>query len=168
MGIEPNHNPLGDYDRMGVSRHLFHGYAMSLEVTPAMIASFRAFSAAFGDSAVWPDDVVTMALNEGITETNARRWGKYRDHPQNYRRRGIFYFAAHWLSSTYVTGTAADPSNINSAARLNLSGKSVGDESVQYRITEIQSTGDDWLSTTLYGVQYLRLRDRAGLGGEIV
>ena len=129
----------------------------------AMITAFRERMKAFVDDTVWPDAVVEDALCEAIAETNQARWGVYKAECGNFRMRGIFYFAAHWLSSMYLTG-ASDTSAVNPSARLNLSGKSVGDESVQYRITEIQSTGDDWLSTTVYGVQYLRLRSRAGMG----
>lgn len=135
----------------------------------AMIQSFRNRMKAFADVARWPDDVIEQALCEAIAETNRSRWGEYRDHCQNFRQRGMFYFAAHWLSITYLTGAGAtDPGNINPTARLNLSGKSVGDESVQYRITAMEETVNDWLSLTNYGVQYMRLRRRAGMGAVCV
>lgn len=139
-----------------------------LDPDAAMIASFRDRQKAFSDAAKWPDDVVGQALCDGIMETNKQRWGTYKDDCKNFRQRGIFLFAAHWLALTYLTQNASDPSNINPTARLNLSGKSVGDESVQYRITAIQNTGDDWLSTTHYGVQFFRLRRRAGMGAVAV
>lgn len=140
------------------------------DLTPdaAMIAAFRTRQPAFADDAKWPDAVVEQALCEGITETSRARWGKYADVCSNFRQRGIFFFTAHWLSLTYLTQDASTPSNINPTARLNLSGKSVADESVQYRITEMQNTGDDWLSTTHYGVQFYRLRRRAGIGAVAV
>ena len=135
----------------------------------AMITAFRERMAAFSDVTKWPDAVVDQALCEAATETNRGRWGKYTDDCKNFRQRGMFYYAAHWLSLTYLTGAGAtDPGNINPTARLNLSGKSVADESVQYRITEMQNTGDDWLSTTHYGVQFYRLRRRAGMGAVAV
>lgn len=137
---------------------------MPLEITPAIIASFRIAQPAFGDVTKWPDSVVGESLCEADAETGGRGWGAFEDLCSNFKRRGMYYFAAHWLASTYLTGDASDPSNISPGARLNLSGKSVGDESVQYRITAIQNTGDDWLSTTIYGTQYLRLRRRAGMG----
>lgn len=130
----------------------------------AMITAFRTRQPAFADETKWPDAVVEQALCEGITETNRARWGKYADVCSNFRQRGIFFFAAHWLSLTYLTQDASSPSNINPTARLNLSGKSVGDESVQYRITAMEKTINDWLSTTHYGVQFMRLRTRAGMG----
>ena len=140
------------------------------ELTPdaAMITAFRVRQPAFSDQVKWPDAVVESALCEGITETNRSRWGVYADVCSNFRQRGIFFFAAHWLALTYLTQDASVPGNINPTARLNQSGRSVADESVQYRITEMQNTGDDWLSTTHYGVQFLRLRRRAGIGAVAV
>ena len=141
------------------------------DLTPdaAMIASFRTRQPAFSDATKWPDAVVEQALCDGIMETNKKRWGVYADDCQNFRQRGIFLFAAHWLSLTYLTQAGAtDPSNINATARLNLSGKSVGSESVQYRITQMEHTINDWLSTTHYGVQFMRLRHRAGIGAVAV
>lgn len=130
----------------------------------AMIAAFRDRMKGFTSTDDWPDEIIEDSLCEAIEETSKARWGEYADECGNFRQRGIFYFAAHWLSSMYLLGTASDPSAIPSAARLNLSGKSVGDESVQYRITAIESTMNDWLSTTIYGVQFMRLRNRAGMG----
>ena len=80
----------------------------------------------------------------------------------------MFYFAAHWLVVTYLQGTAADPSAISPTARLNVASKGVGDENISYRVGAIQKTEDDWLSLSNYGVQYLRLRKRAGMGALAV
>lgn len=123
-----------------------------------MIASFRSDMPAFSDDTTWPDDVVKRALYRADTETGSSRWKSYKDDPRNTKRNGMFYFAAHWLSVTYTTATAEDESNINASARLNVAAKSVGDESVTYRVGEMQDTGDDWLSLTDYGVQYYRMR----------
>lgn len=138
-----------------------------IEITPEIITSFRTVYPQYSDDTKWPDSVVEIALCEGDAETGGKGWGVYRDDCHNFKRRGMFLFAAHWLASTYPRG-ATDPSVVDPSARLNVSGKSVGDESIQYRITEIQSTGDDWLSTTLYGTQFLRLRRRAGMGARAV
>lgn len=138
-----------------------------MDITAEIIASFRTAKPEFSVLATWPDTVVTTALCEGDVETGSSRWGGYVDDCHNFKQRGMFLFAAHWLASTYPKG-AADPTAVKPAARLNISGKSVGDESIQFRITEIQSTGDDWLSTTIYGTQFLRLRRRAGMGAMAV
>ncbi len=120
---------------------------------------------AFRDTTKWPDDAVTAALYEAYAETGSKRWGGLViDSPTNFRRRGMFLFAAHWLCVTYPQGTAEDAGDITPTARLNISAKSVGDESVTYRVGAIQDTQNDWLSLTDYGVQFLRLRIRAGMG----
>jgi len=141
---------------------------MPIDITPGLIQSFRTAQPAFSDSVKWPDSVIDQALCEADAETGGKRWGAFEDICSNFKRRGMFFYAAHWLASTYLNQDASDPSNISPIARLNVSGKSVGDESIQYRITQIESTGTDWLSTTNYGVQFIRLRKRAGMGAVAV
>ena len=131
------------------------------------ISVFRSLMPAFADDAKWPDATVQTALDEGEAETNSTRWGDYADDATNFRNRGIRYYAAHWLSSFYGTG-ATDPTSVRSDARQNVSSKSVGDESVAYRITQMEDTGNDWLGTTIYGTQYWRLKKRAGMGALAV
>jgi len=131
------------------------------------IAIFRSLMPAFTDDTKWPDDTVQMALDEAEVETNSERWGVYDDTSTNFRNRGIRHFAAHWLSSFYGS-SATDPTSVAYQARQNVSSKSVGDESVSYRITAMESTGTDWLSTTIYGVVFIRLRTRAGMGAIVV
>ena len=133
-----------------------------------LIPSFRLAQPAFSDPAVWPDAVITGALCEADVETGGRDWGPFVDICSNFKRRGMYFFAAHWLATTYVQGNASDPSQISPTARLNVANKSVGDESLSYRITAIQDTANDWLSLTNYGVQFLRLRRRAGMGARAV
>ena len=139
-----------------------------VDITPEIITSFRAAQPAFGDEAKWPDVTVEAALCEGDVETDGSGCGAFEDVCRNFKRRGWYLFTAHWLASTYLTQTAVDPSVISPNARLNVSAKSVGDESVTFRVGAIQEAGDDWLSLTNYGVQYLRLRRRAGMGARAV
>jgi hypothetical protein len=139
-----------------------------VEITAEVIASFRESMPAFTDDSKWPDFSVEQALCESDTETGGRGWGGFIDECRNFKRRGMFFYAAHWLATTYVDQTAVDASNISPSARLNVAAKSVGDESVTYRVGSIQSTEDDFLSLTNYGVQYLRLRKRAGMGARAV
>lgn len=128
---------------------------------------FRTLMPAFADDAKWPDDVVQTALSEGEAETNPERWGIYSDDATGFRNRGIRYYAAHWLCSFYGS-SATDPASVRPDARQNVSSKSVGDESVAYRITQMEDTGNDWLGTTIYGTQYWRLKKRAGMGALAV
>lgn len=143
---------------------------MTVQITPELITAFRESSQgrAFSDVTKWPDDVVEDALCEADAETGSSRWGTYQDDCRNFKRRGMFYFAAHWLAVTYLTQDASYPSNISPTARLNVAAKSVGDESVQYRVTGIEPTVRDWLSLTNYGVQFMRLLGRAGKGAVAV
>lgn len=141
---------------------------MTVEITTEIITSFRTVMPAFSDNTVWPDVIVEQALCEADVETGSSRWGTFVDNCRNFKRRGMFYFAAHWLATTYINQDASDPAVISPSARLNIAAKSVGDESVTYRVGAIQDTEDDWLSLTNYGVQYLRLRGRAGKGAVAV
>lgn len=141
---------------------------MAIDITPALIASFRLAQPAFSDVVKWPDDVVIGALCEGDAETGGRGWGAFEDICSNFKRRGMFFYTAHWLATTYLSQDASDPSVISPTARLNVAAKSVGDESITFRVGAIQSTEDDWLSLSNYGVQYLRLRRRAGMGARAV
>lgn len=136
----------------------------TVDITPAVIASFRVTMPAFADLVKWPDAIVEQALCEADAETGSSRWGVFEDECRNTKRRGLFYYGAHWLATTYLTQDASDASNISPSARLNVAAKSVGDESVTYRVGGIQETEEDWLSLTNYGVQFLRLRRRVGMG----
>jgi hypothetical protein len=135
-------------------------------ITPAMITQFRTEMFAFVDPVKWPDALITQALCEADTETGSSRWGVYGPECNNFKRRGMFYFAAHWLSTNYgVAGASAD---VASEARLNVQSKSVGDESISYRVPQMMDVGTDWLTFTVYGQQFYRLRKRAGMGAIAV
>jgi hypothetical protein len=137
-----------------------------MDITQAMVDSFRAEFQAFSDETKWPDALITCALCEADCETGSTRWGAYQDECHNFKRRGMFYFAAHWLATNYGTaGVTADPS---SEARLNVQAKSVGDESIDFRVPKMMDVGDDWLTFTNYGMQFYRLRRRAGMGAIVV
>lgn len=139
-----------------------------VDINADVVTAFRESMAAFTDDLKWPADIVEQALCEADAETGGRGWGGFENTCRNFKRRGMFYYAAHWLATTYVDQTAADASNISPSARLNVAAKSVGDESVQYRVGALQDTADDWLSLTNYGVQYYRMRKRAAMGARVV
>lgn len=142
---------------------------MALEITPEIIAAFRAkFGGLFADETKWSDDIVTEALCEGDAETGSCRWGVYQDVCSNFKQRGMFYYAAHWLITNYPSASGAtNPSNPSVAPKYTTASKSVGDESIAFVNSKGNSelaAGDEWLTTTSYGQQYLRLRRRAGMG----
>ena len=141
-----------------------------IEITQEIIDAFRASKPAFSNDNKWPDDVVTSAMCEAFPECGGRGWGEFDvNNCQNFKLRGVFLYAAHWLSVEYSTGNGAlDPTSVNATARLNVAAKSVRDESVTYRVTAMERTVNDWLSLTNYGVQFMRLRGRAGMGARAV
>ncbi len=141
-----------------------------MDITTEIVDHFRVKQPAFADVKVWPKESVFEALVEANAETGGSGWGVYDPDSQgNLKQRGLYYFAAHWLSVTYPTSEGASaPANIVATARLNVASKSVGDESITYRVGAIQDTENDWLSLTNYGVQFLRLRRRAGMGARAV
>lgn len=137
-----------------------------MEITDEIIEAFRAFMPAFADLTNWPDELVETALCEADTETGSSRWGVFQLDWKNFKWRDMAYFAAHWLSINY--GNLGATSNPGSEARLNVMGKSVGDESIQYRTPSMMDVGNDWLTYTNYGTQFWRLRRRAGMGAKAV
>jgi hypothetical protein len=139
---------------------------MTMIITQEILDAFRLWEPPFSDVTKWPDNVLTRAFSEAFPECGGSGWGAFDVTDwQNFKLRGVFNFAAHWMSVKYNTGQGAtDPSVSNASARLNVAAKSVRDESVTYRVGGIQSTQNDWLSLTNYGVQFLRQRDKVGMG----
>ncbi len=137
-----------------------------IEITPQLIDSFRADKPAFSDDTKWPDDFIASALIEADVETGGAGWGGFEDNGHNFKRRGMFLFAAHWLATNYSDAGASNTPS--SDARLNVQSKSVGDESISYRVPSMMGVGDDWLTYTNYGTQFYRLRRRAAMGALTV
>lgn len=137
-------------------------------ITPEVLTAFRAeFNGTFSDATKWPDSVLTDALCEADAETGGRGWGAFSLDCNNFKWRGMRYYAAHWLSSNYPAG-AAIGTGLPSDARLNVSSKSVGDESITYRVAKMVDAGNDWLTYTVYGQQFYRFRRRAAMGARAV
>lgn len=140
---------------------------MSVNITEQVIAAFRAAFPAFSSedpTTGWDDNTVTIALCEGDAETiNGKRWGAFvLDDCRNMKRRGMFFYAAHYLASFHPNGQGS----MSGAANNVVQSKSVGDESVTFAVGNIAagSAADAWLSSTSFGQNYLRLRKRAGMG----
>lgn len=139
-----------------------------MEITPEIITAFRTQPpyTAFGDDTVWSDDVVEAALCDGDAETGGKGWGSYEDVCSNFKRRGMFLYAAHFLASTYPKGDTMG--SVSGGAKNGTASKSVGDESISYNVAAVTTQGDAWLSSTGFGQQWLRLRRRAGMGARAV
>ena len=137
-----------------------------LENVDEIMADFRYEQDEFEDVNLYPDKVIKKCLFRSNQEIGSR-WGNFKlGDPTSFARQGLFLFASHWLVINY-RGSADSTNNIKQDAQLNVSSKSVGDASVEYRITSMQGTEDDWLSVTNYGVQFLRLRSMI-IGGVSV
>lgn len=133
-----------------------------------VIAAFRIWplgGQAFADVAKFPDSLIQYALCEADSDTGSSRWGIYQEECHNLKQRGMFYYAAHWLSVYYPDGLDSD---VNQEARLNVASKSVGDESIAYRVPSMLEVNNDWLTWSVYGQQYYRLRKRVGMGAVAV
>ena len=122
-----------------------------MEISEDIICDFRRFFPPFSDRNNWPSEIIRQQMIEADCITGGRCWGKFNiDDDHNLKKRGTYFFG----------NSANDPTNVEASARLNIASKSVGDESVSYRITAMESTIDDAISTTVYGVQFMTLRRR--------
>lgn len=142
---------------------------INIPVTPEMVADFREFYEEFADLDKWPDAKITKALNitRGEFGTCAN-WGLYGAY--SFLQRGWFALAAHYLTWNAAT-TAATGADGSASTPYAVSSKSVRDESVSYAIPEANTSLTVWdaaLALTPYGLEYLRLRSRAGMGAICV
>ena len=137
-----------------------------MDITPAIVADFRAyFGEQFADTNTWPESIVSGVLCEADAETGGSGWGPFALDCHNFKRRGMYLFAAHWLTFFYGDNPAG---GIGGIARLNTQSKSVGDESISYRVASMMDAGNDALTYTVYGQQFYRLRRRAGMGARVI
>ncbi|MCC8385311.1 DUF4054 domain-containing protein [Photorhabdus laumondii subsp. laumondii] len=135
-----------------------------MEVTAQIVTDFREYYPEFGNVDEWPDKSVIQALEEGNSETG-KRWLKYNARPASIKKRGMFAFAAHQL----VMRKRAINGDVGAAYAI--SSKSVGDESTSFAVPSV--TSDELiingnLPLTSYGLEFLRLRRRAGTGGMMI
>lgn len=135
-----------------------------MDISAQIVADFREYYPEFSDITLWAEQTVIQALEEGDSETG-KRWLKYNARPASIKKRGLFAFAAHRL----VMRKRAISGDVGAAYAI--SSKSVGDESTSFAVLAV--TADDLningdLPLTTYGVEFLRLRRRAGTGGMMV
>ena len=136
-----------------------------MNITPEILAEFReAYNGEFSELATWSDKVMMPMLCRADFMTGGRGWGPY-DTGECYslKKDGMFTYAAAMLEAFYQ----GDPEGgIAAEARLNVAGKSVGDEATQYRVAAIQSAANDFLTYTVYGQLFVALRHMAYLGAR--
>ena len=134
-----------------------------MDITPEIVSDFRAAYPLFSDATEWPDSITVDALGQGDMSTNGCHWGAFvLGDATNRKRRGMYLYAAHVLVTTYPGG-ASDPSSQDPYQRSRVQSKAVGDESVSYAIVATGSVGDEWLGSTQFGQQYLRLSRQFGV-----
>ncbi len=137
-----------------------------MQITPDVVADFRNyFNGQFSDAAKWSDDTIKEVLCEADAETGGSGWGVFALGCDNFKRRGMYLYAAHWLTFFYGDNP---PNGVGGIARLNTQAKQVGDESISYRVAAMMDAGNDALTYTVYGQQFYRLRRRAGMGARVV
>lgn len=138
-----------------------------MQITPEVVSDFRQyFNGQFSDAQKWSDALLKDVLCQADSETGVMEWGGYKlGDCHNFKRRGMYHFAAAYLSAFY----GGDPEGgIPTEARLNTFGKSVGDESIQYRVAAMMDAGNDFLTYTVYGQEFYRMRKRAYRGARAV
>lgn len=136
--------------------------SMSDNITDEIVCDFRRFFPEFSDCNKWPTAIIRQNMIEADCQTGGSGWKSFDiTKDSNFKKRGMYYYCGHKLTVTYGNNGANDPTSVKSEARLNIASKSVGDESVTYRITAMENTADDFLSTTLYGQMFVTLRRRA-------
>lgn len=138
-----------------------------MDITSAIITDFRAqYNGQFSDNEKWSDDMLQSVLCEADAETGGSGWGAFDlTDCHNFKKRGMYLFAAHWLSFFY----GSDPTNgVSEIARLNTQQKQVADESISFRVAQMMDAGNDALTYTVYGQQFYRLRRRAGMGARVI
>lgn len=139
-----------------------------MDITTQVISDFRVYFPEFNDSSRWSDTILSLVLSEGDEETGSSRWGVYA--ATSFKARGMFSFAAHRAVIREAVARATSAGGI-AAGAAEVQSKSVGDESVSFAaasVTVSESAPLSDLNSTSYGKEFLRLRNRAGMGPAVV
>lgn len=139
-----------------------------MDITTDVIVDFRTWSGGMGifaDTVKYPDALVQYALCRGDAATGSCRWGAYQAECHSNKMVGMFLYTAAWLSMYYPDGIDGGAST---EARLNVASKSVGDESIAYRVPQMLEVNNDFLTYTIFGQEFYSLRKRIGMGALAV
>lgn len=128
-----------------------------MKITSEIIEDFRGeFGVTFVDPNKWTDEILYWALCRADSETGGSPWGPYKlGDCHNFKRRGMYLYAAAMIVNFFGDSPGAPVSGI---ARLNTAAKSVGDESIQYRVAAMMDAGNDFLTYSAYGQEFYRIR----------
>lgn len=143
----------------------------SVTIDLTTVAEFRAYYPEFSDEVKWTDAEILRALNVSIGDIGGcgcSGWGTYL--PYSILQMGWFALTAHNLTmdaaraaAVGMTGSASTPYAVAS--------KSVRDESVSNAIPGSNASLSAWdalLALTPYGIDFLKYRNRAGMGAICV
>ncbi len=100
------------------------------------------------------DSRVQFFLDDAELEVGEAAWGTLYE-------KGVFLLAAHLLKLDQIR---QDTDTDSGDSGSNVTSRSVGDVSVSFAKATAQSVTDDWYLQTSYGVEYLRLKRRMGMG----
>ena len=126
------------------------------------VIAFRAyFGNLFSDINRYPDAVVESRLDDAKVEVAPCIFKKY-------YKRALFYLAAHFLTlfTQQQDAVEIDASGASaSEAKGVVSSMSVGDLSLSQELPDYSSSSDDkFLASTIYGQEFIRLRNKMGRG----
>ncbi|MGJ8524171.1 hypothetical protein R84981_002890 [Carnimonas sp. R-84981] len=126
------------------------------------------------DQESFPRPMVVAALEDADVETGSA-WGKYHSKRVRHslKKRGMFSWAAHWLAfrSTQIASAKGGDGVASAAFMYPTTSESVGDESISFgvpAVTTEDQANNGTLNLTPYGIEFLRLRNRATAGAWMV
>ena len=138
---------------------------MSLQTTTVSLQTADEFRVAFPEfqnKDEFSDGVLLRNLTLANNETGSSRWGRYE--PFSLKEQGMFLFTAHNLVKRREAAVAVQQ-GVSPYPSGPPKKVAVGDESIDFGLNRpIDYTKDSDLSSTIYGAEFIRLRERVGMG----
>ena len=137
-----------------------------MEITKEIITTFREAYPEFEDVDVFSDGFVARQLKAADNETGSNRWGGYSEF--SIKQEGMFLFAAHILvkrrECSYAVKNHVNPYPSGPPKSIK-----VGDEKIEYGQTIAAADYDisHDLVSTIYGAEFVRLRQRVTMGARV-
>lgn len=116
------------------------------------------FKARYPEFLAIDDSRVQFYLDDALLEVGEQAWGSMYE-------KGVFLLAAHLLQ---LELDRIEDDSSGSVTMNRVTSKKVGDVQVSFARATADSTEDDWYLLTSYGVEYLRLKKRFGMGAVAV
>lgn len=147
-----------------------------MAIETQMIADFRDWYDGFPANN-YTDSQVRKALLKADYQTGSSRWGgyKYTNEHVSYKAQGLFAYAAHIMSiNSAAAKTSAAGSGSIATGITQMTSKTVASESVSFADSSSKSSNgnssasDPFLNSTVYGQEFILLRNAAMQGGMMV